>query len=82
MAVSGGQGSVANVYQSITIGKGYLSISPLGLYSIFFVIKHFLCVWKVSKTLVFFLRMSAEYWTRYINGSAFNGGVPGSQTLV
>ena len=39
--------------------------------SILIFIKHFLFVLKISKTFVFFFRMSGEYSKKYIQGSVF-----------
>ena len=52
--------------------NGSLSISPedLILYVVI-LIKHFLSVLKISKTLVFFLRTSGEYSKKYGQGSVF-----------
>ena len=50
--------------------NGSLSIFPGDLILYFFV-KHLLSVLQISKNLVFFLRTSSEYLTRYGQGSVF-----------
>ena len=53
-----------------------------GLNSILFFVKPFLSVFKISKTLVFFLRTSSEYLTRYGQGSVFKIRFQGSVEIT
>ena len=53
-----------------------------GFDSILFLKKHFLSVLKISKTFVFFIRMSIEYLTRYVQGSVFKIHFQGSVEIM
>ena len=53
-----------------------------GLNSIFFFVIHFLSILKISKEIVFLLRTSSEYLTRYGQGSAFKIRFQGSVEIT